>query len=136
MARREGAGLAIVHAWGVQDESLLRDDRVGIPGEEVQRLIDEKRERHRARLGALLADYGIGTEEPMVHLVKGDPAPVVRELSTRLGADLIVMGTLGRSDLPGIFIGTTAEDLLQTTPASVLAIKPSGFVSPVTAEAA
>jgi nucleotide-binding universal stress UspA family protein len=43
------------------------------------------------------------------------------------------MGTLGRPGTPGVFIGNTAEDVLQTTQASVLAIKPFGFVSPVTA---
>jgi universal stress protein E len=30
------------------------------------------------------------------------------------------------------FIGSTAEDLLQGTQTSVLALKPDGFVSPVT----
>jgi universal stress protein E len=45
-----------------------------------------------------------------------------------------VMGTLGRTGIPGFFIGNTAEEILQTTHASVLAIKPTGFVSPVETE--
>jgi nucleotide-binding universal stress UspA family protein len=133
LAEREGAALAIVHAWGLQGESLLRSDKVGIPGVELERLLVEKRERQRARLGTLLDDYGISPHDPLVHLVKGDPAPSIRTVSQELDADLIVMGTLVRSGVPGLFIGSTAEDLLQTTQASVLAIKPYGFVSPVTA---
>jgi nucleotide-binding universal stress UspA family protein len=41
------------------------------------------------------------------------------------------MGTLGRSGIPGLFIGNTAEEVLQNTRSSILAVKPPGFVSPV-----
>jgi nucleotide-binding universal stress UspA family protein len=42
------------------------------------------------------------------------------------------MGTVGRTGIPGFFIGNTAEEVLQTTTASVLAVKPKDFISPVT----
>ena len=60
-----------------------------------------------------------------------DPAPTLRALSQELKADLIVMGTVGRTGIPGFFIGNTAEELLQTSQASILAVKPTGFRSPV-----
>lgn len=85
----------------------------------------------RDRLDALLSHYGMGVDDLTVHLVHGEPAPSIRELSTKLGADLIVMGTVGRSGIPALIIGNTAEEVLQTTQASVLAVKPDGFVSPV-----
>jgi len=34
------------------------------------------------------------------------------------------MGTVGRTSINGFIIGNTAEDVLQTTRASVLAVKP------------
>jgi universal stress protein E len=46
--------------------------------------------------------------------------------------DLIVMGTVGRSGIPGFFIGNTAEEVLQCARASILSVKPPGFQSPVT----
>jgi nucleotide-binding universal stress UspA family protein len=52
----------------------------------------------------------------------------------KLEIDLIVMGTVGRTGIPGFFIGNTAEEVLQTTTASILAVKPEGFISPVTLE--
>jgi universal stress protein E len=136
LSDREGARLAVVHAWRLDGEALLRSGRMDISPEQVDLLLDETRERHRQRLGTLLADYGIQTHDPGVHLIKGEPVPTVRDLSRELSADLIVMGTLGRSGVPGVFIGGTAEDLLQTTQASVLAIKPYDFVTPVEAAAA
>jgi nucleotide-binding universal stress UspA family protein len=41
------------------------------------------------------------------------------------------MGTVGRSGIPGLFIGNTAEEVLQNARASILAVKPPSFVSPV-----
>jgi len=46
--------------------------------------------------------------------------------------DLIVMGTVAMTGMPGFIIGNTAEAILQQVYCSVLAIKPEGFHSPVT----
>lgn len=132
LAERESARLAVIHAWALQGESLLRGGRSPMPPQEVDRLAEEQRLRHKARLEALLADYGMTLDHPQVALVKGNAAQAIREQAEALGADLIVMGTVGRTGIPGFFIGNTAEDVLQTCRTSILAVKPAGFVSPVT----
>jgi nucleotide-binding universal stress UspA family protein len=38
---------------------------------------------------------------------------------------------LQRVGIPRLFIGNTAEEIIQTTKCSVLAVKPTGFISPV-----
>jgi universal stress protein E len=45
--------------------------------------------------------------------------------------DLLVMGTMARSGLPGVFIGNTAERLVTHVPCSMLAVKPADFKSPI-----
>ena len=45
------------------------------------------------------------------------------------------MGTVGRTGIPGLLIGNTAETILQQVDCSVLAIEPPGFVTPVTLDA-
>ena len=57
--------------------------------------------------------------------------PAMRQLSSELDADLVVMGSIGRTGIPGFIIGNTAEDMMQAINASILAVKPAGFVSPV-----
>ena len=52
----------------------------------------------------------------------------------RLDPDLVVMGTVARTGVPGFIMGNTAEMILNQIDCSVLAIKPSGFVTPVTLE--
>jgi nucleotide-binding universal stress UspA family protein len=44
------------------------------------------------------------------------------------------MGTLGRTGISGLIIGNTAEAILDQLTCSVLAIKPPGFISPVTVD--
>ncbi|MGD2074998.1 MAG: universal stress protein [Gammaproteobacteria bacterium] len=132
LAQRESAGLAVVHAWRPFGESMLRNGRARVSAVELEGILEQTRGHHRQRLDALLSGYGLKTGDSRVHLVKGQPAPCIRALSEELQADLIVMGTVGRVGIPGVFIGNTAEEVLQTTRASILAVKPEGFVSPVT----
>ena len=80
----------------------------------------------------LLAPYGLKAADPGVHLITGEAATVVGMKAEEIGVDLIVMGTVGRTGVPGLFIGDTAEDVLRTTRTSVLVVKPAGFASPVT----
>ena len=63
---------------------------------------------------------------------KGRTEKEIPALANELKADLVVMGTVGRTGVPGLFIGNTAEAVLYQLQSAVLAIKPVGFVSPVT----
>ena len=45
--------------------------------------------------------------------------------------DLIAMGTVGRSGVKGLFLGSTAEKVLDHCDCSILTTKPDGFVSPI-----
>ncbi len=55
-------------------------------------------------------------------------------IAKRIEADLIVMGTVARTGVPGLIMGNSAETILSQIDCSVLAIKPPGFVSPIRAE--
>ncbi|MDZ7686912.1 MAG: universal stress protein [Gammaproteobacteria bacterium] len=50
-----------------------------------------------------------------------------RRLVDDKGVDLLVMGTLSRSGIPGMLIGNTAERVLNDVDCSVLTLKPKGF---------
>lgn len=45
--------------------------------------------------------------------------------------DLVVLGTIARSGMQAFWIGNTAEKTLAELELSVLAVKPSSFVSPL-----
>ncbi len=132
LSGREAAGLHVVHAWCLRGEQILSGAAAGVTTEQVQALLAGTEQGHRSALDRLLAPYGLSAADPCVHLIKGDAATVVGTKAEEIGVDLIVMGTVGRTGVPGLFIGDTAEDVLRTTRNSVLAVKPAGFASPVT----
>ena len=131
VSQRESARLAVVHAWRLYGESMLRSGRGRVSAAKLEGFLEQTRQYHREHLDALLGRYGLNSDDVGVYLVKGDPAASIRVVAEQLKADLIVMGTVGRTGITGFFIGNTAEEVLQTTHASVLAVKPKGFVSPV-----
>jgi nucleotide-binding universal stress UspA family protein len=132
LAQRESAQLSVVHVWRLHGESMLRSGFARITEAELESRIEQTRLCHKDGLNRLLAHYDLSTDSPEVHLLKGSPAATIDGLTRDLKADLIVMGTVGRTGVPGFFIGNTAEEVLQTTTASVLAVKPQDFISPVT----
>jgi len=72
--------------------------------------------------------------KPRLHMPKGAARKVIPEIAKELQVDCIVMGTVARTGIPGLFMGNTAETILDQLECSVLAIKPPGFVTPVTLE--
>ena len=47
------------------------------------------------------------------------------------GADLVVMGTVARTGVPGFFIGNTAERIVSRLRCSALTVKPGEFHTPI-----
>ncbi|MGD9688621.1 MAG: universal stress protein [Phycisphaerales bacterium] len=69
---------------------------------------------------------------PICELVDDDHhRGAIAEHATRVKADLLVLGTRGRTNLRDILIGSTAERTLETASCSVLAVKPAGFTHPL-----
>ncbi|MDX1335084.1 MAG: universal stress protein [Gammaproteobacteria bacterium] len=133
LAERESALLHVVHAWNIEEEKFLTTGRTLISATELRILTSSKEERHRKALNSMLKAYPLDEDSYQTHLIKDTPAKAISTLARSLNADLIVMGTVGKNRVPGIIIGNTAEDVLQSTRTSVLAVKPDDFVSPVTA---
>ena len=131
LADNEGAELHVVHAWSAPGEALVRSE-VMLAQEQVERYVDDSRAEARKALEQLVGGAPRRPGRRSVHLLKGDPADVIAEFAKTAHVDLIVMGTVARTGIPGLLIGNTAETILQRVDCSVLAVKPDGFVSPVT----
>jgi universal stress protein E len=134
MAQRERAQLHIVHAWSLYGENLLRKGNNKLPSDAADRIYKQMRAMHREWLDELLARYETESVEHQIHLVDGEASNVIVERTHLLSGELVVMGTVGRTGIPGLLIGNTAETVLGHIRCSVLAVKPDGFVSPIGAE--
>lgn len=138
LALSEFGELHIVHAWSLFAERYWRSVRSGISDAEVDAMESEEASKRLSWLEQIARTYGNKAAKgsadylkPELHVIKGDPKRVIPSIAQNLDVDLVIMGTIARSGIPGFFMGNTAESILNQIECSVLTIKPPGFVSPV-----
>jgi universal stress protein E len=140
LAISEFSEFHIVHAWTAWEESLFNtptlnfaDDGEMADWVEQQRVVDEtKMNDLMSTLTDILSQDTMEYLKPQVHIVKGEAHRVIQDLVQEQKADMVVMGTVARTGIPGLIMGNTAESILNNIGCSVLAVKPPGFVTPVT----
>lgn len=127
LARQAGAEFHLLH---VVDEKDVPDDLVSIipKGSSLRQEINDEAAR---RMEVFLESLTVDRTQIQVHLSWGTPWQEIGRISQHQAADLIVMGTVGRSGIKGVLLGNTAEKVLDTCDCSVLTIKPDDFVSPI-----
>lgn len=69
------------------------------------------------------------------HLVDGDPVYAIPRAAKAARAQIVVMGAVSRSGLKRVFIGNTAERVLNNVPCDVLVVKPPRFETRVKSKA-
>jgi nucleotide-binding universal stress UspA family protein len=140
LAMSEFAQLHVAHAWEVIGESDLRHGAfMQLPEDKVNAYVDQILRHHAQLLDTLMKEVSaklsqdvINYIKPQLHMPKGSARKAIPELAKELQVDCVVMGTVARTGVPGLFMGNTAETILDQLECSVLAIKPPGFVTPVT----
>lgn len=130
LANRIGVELHVVHAWKVAGESLLSGSRVSISRDDVDELISDT-ERMAAELVRLAIAEVPLAGDAQVHLLHGRPEEQLADIAEKLAPGVVVMGTVARKGIAGLIVGNTAERVVATIDASLLAVKPPWFVSPV-----
>lgn len=135
----QGATLHILHVWNAPAEGMAR--LFSSSGKSVTEYLHGVQAQHRAALDALVSNVRgkIGetqfdTLKLQHHLVQGDARDMIPLIARDVGADVLVMGTIARTGIPGFIIGNTAEDVLNSVSCSVVTAKPPGYVSPVAGE--
>lgn len=139
LALSDFADLHLAHAWEPLSVDMMRLWSDEGDADRIARDLNTEHSRHQEGFDRLASKFRgwIGAEaydylEPRLHLLQGSAIEVIPDLATRLPADLVVMGTVGRTGIPGFVIGNTAETILSHLRCALLAVKPDGFESPVT----
>jgi universal stress protein E len=79
------------------------------------------------RKGLVRHAHTAGIQPRRVHLLEGDPDLLLPAASRRLRAGTVVMGAMSRRGLKRLFLGNTAERLLDNLRCDVLVVKPPRF---------
>jgi universal stress protein E len=122
----------VLHAVDHSFEQMMQ--MTGVSDEACQEYRRKAREAAETKLQMQLSqtDFRTLPAGVQVHVIEDTPDEAILKFIAEQQIDLLIMGTAGRSGIPGLLLGNTAERLLPELPCSLLAIKPQGFVSPVT----
>jgi len=123
LARRFDAEVVLVHAieapLNLPPHTLVHSDAQGLS----MPIMDYVREAADRRMGAALEELTLGKVRARSVVEVGDVRDVTLAQAERLPADLIVMGTNGRTGLRHLLIGSVAEDVVRRAPVPVLTIR-------------
>jgi universal stress protein A len=123
LAGKHGAELTVLHVWEAQGHvgpdarSMLPIGAGGQPGWEHVR-VEVRRE-----VELFLGKAGIRPRGAAVRVEAGEPSDTILQVAKDVGADLVVMGTHGRTGLSRLLIGSVAEAVLRRSTCPVLTIR-------------
>lgn len=126
LAEAGGGTLHAVHAWERGLRAYIGELEHPL-GSQLPELELERRQRELV-YGALAAAK---VAPARVALVEGRPEAALPSYCLEEGADVVVMGAVARNPFGRIFIGSTAERVLDELPCDLLVVKPEGFRTPV-----
>ena len=122
LARRFGGDLVLLHAYPVPGYTFPDGSVVASP-KMMQELADQAK-RHLDEWRAD-AERLLGAQRVTVETAIGEPAAEILEVAKARGADLVVMGTHGRTGLEHALMGSIAERVVRRALAPVLTVRPA-----------
>lgn len=125
MSKTLDASVHLVNAYPSAPVNIA----VEIPEFDVTEYSDALEQHHINRMAALGREFGISSHAQ--HLSQGLPEQVIPDFAKQLDAELVVLGTIGRTGISAALLGNTAEHVLDQINCDVLAIKPEDFKCPL-----
>ena len=128
LAEHFGSRLLVLH---VLDEPAALDPM--FRGEVPLEMLRERMEQYaRDAMGRFLAEQFGGYAAVETRVASGVPYREILRAARETGADLIVIGTHGRTGVEHVIFGSTAEKVVRMAPCPVLTVRQGGkeFVSP------
>ena len=124
VSEAEGAELHLLHVLEhpLEDEKSTHKDAY----KNLEKSLKADAERRLEKLAEDISHLKV-----VDHVLKGKPHSVIAKFVTKNDIDLLVMGSVARSGLPGLLVGNTAERIVNQVGCSVLVVKPDGWKTPV-----
>ena len=124
--RALGYALALANAW--KSELTVMTVLELYPGMDpdytVNKMyLDHLRDEAKRQLASLESRVKAAGHSIATRIEVGIPSQCVQAVAEELGADLLVVGTHGRTGLDHVLVGSTAERVVRIAPCPVLAVK-------------
>lgn len=138
MAGEDSGPIHVLHVWEAPGEGLVRTwSNAPKPRRAAEDYVASIHNTHSNALADLVETADQWMTPPLKRqaflprLERGDPRTVIPQYVADNHVDVIVMGTIARTGVPGFIIGNTAEDVLNAVDCAVVTVKPPGYVSPL-----
>ncbi len=115
------AEIDLVHAYEFPSVGAL-----DAPLDLAQTFVDQIRHAAQKQLDQRLEQVSAAGLKGHTHLAVDTPARAILDCAAKLGADLIVMGTQGRTGLQHVLLGSVAERTVRLASCPVMTVKGSG----------
>jgi universal stress protein E len=128
LAARMGGELHAVHAFFPAAMIAATTAMGGMPlvaDATAADIIESERKRVAGVLAEIVAAHAVAPVR--VHIEQGAASEVLPRVADGLGAAVTVMGGVSRSRLHEVFVGSTAERVLDRIGGDVLVVKPADF---------
>ena len=96
--------------------------RSATPMAEIRKYQDQEAAKAGDALESFLKKTGLASVNPVVRQIDAPVAQLICATAEELKADLIVVGTQGKSGVPRLLLGSVAEGVLRTAKQDVLAV--------------
>ncbi len=128
IAAQDKARLKLIHvfrppAYAETEMGWLGPAFPVVPDDDIEKNLRERLESFAERIKAEYQLENVTSEVISSHSIHRGIWQALKEME----ADLVVLGTRGRTGFKSLLLGTTAEGLLNHTPCSALTLKPEGF---------
>ena len=128
VAARMGGEVHAVHAFFPAALLAATATLAGMPlasGLTSAEIVEAERTRIAGQLAEIVGAHQLPAQR--VHLEQGAAAEILPRLADHMNAALVVMGAVSRSRLQEVFLGSTAERVLDRIGCDVLVVKPADF---------
>jgi universal stress protein E len=114
----------LMHAYEIAPAVAVSADSMIMPiSVPLRDVTDALKKQHKDAVFALAEQHGLAHDH--VHVHEGATQSALVRLTGQLRADIVVIGAVARSGLRRLFLGSTAEQVLDRLPCDMLIIKPS-----------
>jgi universal stress protein E len=121
-----GGEVHVFHAYDVATVIAVSSDPITMPiALPLNEIADAMRAEHSEAVERLCKQHGVPPGR--THVQQGGTRQLLLALTEQIRADAVVMGAISRSGLKGLFIGNTAEDVLDRLHCDLIVVKPEGF---------
>jgi nucleotide-binding universal stress UspA family protein len=121
LAKSFGAELRLLHV--VDQTYLANAPEFSFANPKLAKLLEEQWQAAQAQMIRIGADLGKKRQRVRILMKGGSPAQVIADTARSSAADLIVMGTHGRTGLAHMLIGSVAERVVRIASCPVLTVR-------------